>query len=112
MNTPIKASPESIRQAGYALLRGPREWVERVIDRALDERCSIYHASYLVAVDEAPSWPTCDLCGGAVSPDVYERMPVHYLCKSRQEWGRPTPRIDPDLRCGCTPCRQSAGGGR
>lgn len=96
-----------LRQAGYGVLRGPRAWIERVIDRAIAEDCSIYHAAHLVAVDEAPAWPTCHLCGGAISPDTYERMPVHHLCEARQAWGRPTPRIDPDLTCDCSPCRQS-----
>ena len=111
MTTPVLkgSSPDSIRAAGYGVLRGNRAWVERVIERAIAEPCSIYHAAHLVAVDEAPGWPECSICGGKISPDTFERMPVHHLCVAREKHGRPTPRLDPDLSCECQPCRLERG---
>lgn len=94
-----------LRQAGYSLLRGEREWVERVIERAIADDVSIYHAHWLDSMDRLDEMPVCSICNGRLPGNPNP----HSLCAARQRRGLPTPPMDYTPSCGCTPCRIAAG---
>lgn len=96
----MKTRADSLRQAGYAVLRGEREWIERVIERAIAEDGSIFHAAWLDALDHMDDMPTCSICGGRL-PGLTN---PHELCKARVAFGQPIVRMDYTPECGCTPC--------
>lgn len=50
---------DSLKQAGYAVLRGERVFIERVIERAYTDQVSIFHAAHLVAVDDGTARGEC-----------------------------------------------------
>ena len=40
---------EGLRTAGYAVLRGDPDWIESVIQKAIETDTGIYHAAWLVS---------------------------------------------------------------